>query len=134
MVSYWRSGLSRCQRIFVSYGAFKRNLQPGGEKISAREIDDALLDHPDILQAAVFAIPHPTLGETVAAAVVIRDSQMTESKIREYLTERLADFKMPARMLIVDDIPRTSNGQNTSGGPGRDFAERTQVGFRGSEK
>ena len=83
-----------------------------GENISPREIDDVLLEHPDILQAAVFAIPHPTLGETVAAAVVLRDnSQVTESKIREYLTERLADFKIPTRILIVDDIPKTSTGK-----------------------
>ena len=93
-------------------GRLKEIFNRGGEKISAREIDDALLEHPDILQAAVFAIPHPTLGETVAAAVVLRDnSQVTESKIREYLTERLADFKIPTRILIVDNIPRTSTGK-----------------------
>jgi oxalate---CoA ligase len=93
-------------------GRLKEIVNRGGEKISAREIDDALLEHPDILQAAAFAMPHATLGETVAAAVVLRDnSQVTESKIREYLTPRLADFKIPTRVLIVDNIPKTSTGK-----------------------
>ena len=93
-------------------GRLKENVNRGGENISPREIDDVLLEHPDILQAAVFAIPHPTLGETVAAAVVLRDdSQVTESKIREYLSERLANFKIPTRILVVDDIPKTSTGK-----------------------
>jgi oxalate---CoA ligase len=93
-------------------GRLKEIVNRGGEKISAREIDDALLEHPDILQAAAFAMPHATLGETVAAAVVLRDnSQVTESKIRKYLTPRLADFKIPTRLLIVDNIPKTSTGK-----------------------
>jgi len=93
-------------------GRLKEIINRGGEKISAREIDDMLLEHPDILQAAVFPIPHPTLGETVAAVVVIREhSQMTESKIREYLTQRLANFKTPTRILIVDEIPITPSGK-----------------------
>jgi acyl-CoA synthetase (AMP-forming)/AMP-acid ligase II/acyl carrier protein len=93
-------------------GRLKENVNRGGENISPREIDDVLLEHPDILQAAVFAISHPTLGETVAAAVVLRDdSQVTESKIREYLSERLANFKIPTRILMVDDIPKTSTGK-----------------------
>jgi oxalate---CoA ligase len=93
-------------------GRLKEIINRGGETISAREIDDALLEHPDILQAAAFAIPHPTLGETVAAAVVLRDnSQVTEAKIRQHLVNRLADFKTPARLLFVDDLPKTSTGK-----------------------
>jgi acyl-CoA synthetase (AMP-forming)/AMP-acid ligase II/acyl carrier protein len=93
-------------------GRLKEIVNRGGEKISAREIDDALLEHPDILQAAAFAMPHPALGETVAAVVVLRDnSQVTESTIREYLTERLAEYKIPTRILIVDNIPKTSTGK-----------------------
>jgi acyl-CoA synthetase (AMP-forming)/AMP-acid ligase II/acyl carrier protein len=93
-------------------GRLKEIINQGGEKISAREIDDALLEHPEILHAAAFAVAHPALGETVAAAVVLRDnSQVTESTIRKYLTERLADFKIPARILIVDNIPKTSTGK-----------------------
>jgi acyl carrier protein len=93
-------------------GRLKEIINRGGETIAAREIDDALLEHPDILQAAAFAIPHPTLGETVAAAVVMRaNSPVTEAEIRQHLVGRLADFKTPARLLFVDDIPKTATGK-----------------------
>jgi acyl-CoA synthetase (AMP-forming)/AMP-acid ligase II/acyl carrier protein len=93
-------------------GRLKEVINRGGEKISPREIDEALLDHPDVLQAAAFAIPHPSLGEEIAAVIVVRDPVNTkEASVRDYLVGRLASFKVPARLLIVEDIPKSSTGK-----------------------
>jgi acyl carrier protein len=111
-------------------GRLKEIINRGGEKISAREIDEALLEHPDILQAAAFAIPHSSLGETVAAAVVVRDNTQTiESKIRKHLVDRLSDFKVPTRLLIVDDIPKNSTGKVRRADLAETFAERLKNDF-----
>src|SRR6185503_11362024 len=74
--------------LFIS-GRLKEIINRGGEKISPREVDEALLKHPDISQAIAFAVPHSTLGEDIAAAVVMREKkQTTEAAIREYLSSR----------------------------------------------
>jgi acyl carrier protein len=97
--------------LFIT-GRLKEMINKGGEKISPKEVDEVLLNHPGIVQAAVFAVPHPTLGEDVAAAVVVRDkTQTTEAAIREYLSGRLAEFKIPSRVLIVDEIPKNESGK-----------------------
>jgi acyl-CoA synthetase (AMP-forming)/AMP-acid ligase II/thioesterase domain-containing protein len=90
----------------------KEIINRGGEKISPREIDEILLNHPNILQAVTFAVPDPKLGEEVAAAVVLRDkSTLEERKIQEYVASRIADFKVPRRILILDEIPKGSTGK-----------------------
>lgn len=97
--------------LFIT-GRLKEMINKGGKKISPKEVDDVLLNHPGIVRAAVFAVPHPTLGEDVAAAVVVRDkTQTTEAAIREYLSGRLAEFKIPSRVLILDDIPESGPGK-----------------------
>jgi acyl-CoA synthetase (AMP-forming)/AMP-acid ligase II/acyl carrier protein len=97
--------------LFIT-GRLKEMVNKGGEKISPHEVEEALLNHPGIVQAAVFAVPHPTLGEDVAAAVVVRDkTQTTEAAIREYLSGGLAEFKIPSRVLIVDEIPESAPGK-----------------------
>jgi acyl carrier protein len=71
-----------------------------------------LLSHPRVCQAAAFAIPHPTLGEDLAAAVtVLAKDETIESLIREYLTKRLAEFKVPRHILVLDDLPKGSTGK-----------------------
>ena len=75
-------------------GRLKEIINRGGEKISPREVDEALLLHPAVGQAVTFAMPHDRLGEEVAAAVVLRDGQTAEEReIRRFVGERLADFK-----------------------------------------
>jgi acyl-CoA synthetase (AMP-forming)/AMP-acid ligase II/acyl carrier protein len=97
--------------LFIS-GRLKEIVNRGGEKISLREVDEALLEHPQVSQAAAFALPHPSLGEEIAAAVIARDkSQVTESNLREYLFARLAEFKVPSRIWFVDQLPRTATGK-----------------------
>lgn len=93
-------------------GRLKEIINRGGEKISPREIDEALLDHPAVAQAVAFALPHPTLGEDVAAAVVLKQENSTDPRaIREFLFERLTDFKIPSQVVIVPAIPKGPTGK-----------------------
>jgi acyl-CoA synthetase (AMP-forming)/AMP-acid ligase II/thioesterase domain-containing protein len=97
--------------LFIT-GRLKEIINRGGEKISPREVDELLLNHPAIVQAVTFASPHATLGEDVCAAVVLRnDNCTTEREIREFATKRLAYFKVPRRVLIVDEIPKGPTGK-----------------------
>ncbi len=93
-------------------GRLKEIINRGGEKISPLEVDDVLMDHEAIAQAVTFAMPHPKLGEEVAAAVVLREGRdVTESDIRAFCAERLADFKVPRRVLILEEIPKGATGK-----------------------
>ena len=115
--------------LFIT-GRLKEIINRAGEKISPYEIDETLMDHPDICQAAAFAAPHPSLGEDVAAAVVLRqDKRLTESMIREYLLGRLAAFKVPAKIWIVDDIPKGPSGKIQRTALAEKFAEQLKRDF-----
>ena len=93
-------------------GRLKEIINRGGEKISPLEVDNVLMDHPDIAQVVTFALPHPKLGEEVAAAVVLRaDSGASEQSIRNFAAERMADFKVPRRIIILDEIPKGATGK-----------------------
>ena len=93
-------------------GRLKEIINRGGEKISPREVDEILLDHPAVSQAVTFAIPHDKLGEEVAAAVVLNDGQTaSESDIRAFAADYLAGFKVPKKVLILDDIPKGATGK-----------------------
>jgi acyl-CoA synthetase (AMP-forming)/AMP-acid ligase II len=93
-------------------GRLKEIINRGGEKISPREVDEILMDHPAIAQVVTFAMPHDKLGEEVAAAVVLREGgEATERTIRDFAATRLADFKVPRRVLILDEIPKGATGK-----------------------
>jgi acyl-CoA synthetase (AMP-forming)/AMP-acid ligase II len=93
-------------------GRLKEIINRGGEKISPLEVDGVLLDHPDIVQVVTFALPHPKLGEEVAAAVVLKDgSTATEQDIRAFASNHMADFKVPRRVIILDEIPKGATGK-----------------------
>ena len=84
----------------------------GGEKISPLEIDEALMRHPAIAEAAAFAVPHSRLGEDVAAAVVLRPGMTTTSvELRRYLQDQLASFKVPGQIVIRDQLPKGKTGK-----------------------
>lgn len=71
-----------------------------------------LLDHPAVAQAVTFALPHPTLGEEVAAAIVLREGmEAAESEIAGFAAGRLAAFKVPRKILILDEIPKGAAGK-----------------------
>jgi acyl-CoA synthetase (AMP-forming)/AMP-acid ligase II len=91
-------------------GRLKELINRGGEKISPREIDEVLLTHPAVAEAVCFGVQHPTWGEEVSAAVVLRDGT-TESELLAYCKERLADYKRPKQIHITDTIPRTATGK-----------------------
>ena len=93
-------------------GRLKEIINRGGEKISPREVDEVLLDHPAVAQAVTFAVPHDKLGEEVAAAVVLADGQtLGESELRAYAADNLAGFKVPKKVVILDDIPKGATGK-----------------------
>ncbi len=93
-------------------GRLKEIINRGGEKISPREVDDVLLDHPAVAHAVTFALPHEKLGEEVGAAVVLRQGATAEVReLRDFAAERLADFKVPHTLLIVDEIPTGPTGK-----------------------
>lgn len=93
-------------------GRLKELINRGGEKISPREIDEALLSHPSIAQAVAFAAPHPKLGEEVGAAVVLEQgSSLTRRQLRSFAAERLAAFKVPRVVVFVNAIPKGPSGK-----------------------
>lgn len=97
--------------LYIS-GRLKEMINRGGEKLAPREIDETLVEHGAVAQAITFAVPHPTLGEDVAAAVVLRNGMnASEAELRSYLLERIAEFKVPSRFVFVDDIPKGPTGK-----------------------
>jgi acyl-CoA synthetase (AMP-forming)/AMP-acid ligase II len=93
-------------------GRLKEIINRGGEKISPREVDEVLMDHPAVTQAVTFAIPHDKLGEDVAAAVVLREGETaSERDIRDFARQKLADFKVPRRVVFLDEIPKGPTGK-----------------------
>ncbi|AKI01908.1 acyl-CoA synthetase (AMP-forming)/AMP-acid ligase II [Hoeflea sp. IMCC20628] len=93
-------------------GRLKEIINRGGEKISPLEVDGVLMDHPAVAQVVTFALPHPKLGEEVAAAVVLREGmEATERDIRDFAATRMADFKVPRKVLILDEIPKGATGK-----------------------
>jgi acyl-CoA synthetase (AMP-forming)/AMP-acid ligase II len=91
-------------------GRLKEMINRGGEKIAPREIDDALLQHPAVGEAVAFGSPHPTWGEEVAVAVVLK-GEASEKELIAFARERLADYKVPRKLYIVEQIPRTATGK-----------------------
>ncbi|MQA65926.1 MAG: acyl-CoA synthetase, partial [Alphaproteobacteria bacterium] len=83
----------------------------GGEKIAPSEVDAAIKSYPDVADAMTFPIPHAALGEEVAAAVIpVPGAVFTDEILSKYLRGRLAPFKVPRRILIVDEIPKGPTG------------------------
>ena len=93
-------------------GRLKEIIIRGGEKISPREVDEVLMDHPAVRQCVTFAMPHDRLGEDVAAVVVLRDgAEADEAAIRAHAGKHLAKFKVPAKVLFMDEIPKGATGK-----------------------
>ncbi len=93
-------------------GRLKEIINRGGEKVSPLEVDSVLLDHPAIAQVVTFGLPHPKLGEEVAAAIVLNEDQAAdEREIREFAASRMADFKVPRKIVLVDEIPKGATGK-----------------------
>lgn len=84
----------------------------GGYNIYPREIEELLYEHPAVIEAAVYGIPHPDLGEEVAAAVVVKPGEaVTGDDIRSFIKEKVAPYKYPRVIRIVDDLPKSHTGK-----------------------
>ena len=93
-------------------GRAKDMINRGGEKINPGEVDAALMAHPDIEEAACFAVAHGTLGEDIAGAVTAKDgAQPDPQRIRQFLAQTLTRHKIPARIEVMPDLPRTPVGK-----------------------
>ena len=105
-------GVMDADRYLKITGRLKEVINRGGEKVAPLEVDEALLDHPSVEQVCTFALPHAKLGEEVAAAVVLRDgATATERELRRFVRARLADFKVPRRVVFVPEIPKGPTGK-----------------------
>ena len=93
-------------------GRLKEIINRGGEKVSPLEVDTVLMDHPAVAQVVTFAMPHAKLGEEVAAAVVLREGHtLDEHGLRAFCAERLAPFKIPRKIVFIDEIPKGATGK-----------------------
>jgi acyl-CoA synthetase (AMP-forming)/AMP-acid ligase II/acyl carrier protein len=93
-------------------GRSREIINRGGEKIAPPEVDEVLFEHPAVAEAVTFAAPHPTLGEDVAAAVVLRpQTSATAQEIRQFASARLAYFKVPRQIVFVKEIPKGPTGK-----------------------
>jgi acyl-CoA synthetase (AMP-forming)/AMP-acid ligase II len=93
-------------------GRLKEIINRGGEKVSPREVDEILMDHPAVAQVVCFGMPHPKLGEEVAAVVVLREGQQaTERELQTFVGSRAADYKVPKKILFMDEIPKGATGK-----------------------
>lgn len=93
-------------------GRLKEIINRGGEKISPREIDEVLLGIEGVAQAAAFAMPHKKLGEEVAAIVVPEEGAALDEKgVRDAARERLAEFKVPKKVIVSNEIPKGPTGK-----------------------
>lgn len=105
-------GMVDSDGYFSLTGRLKEIINRGGEKISPGEVDVVLMDHPAVQQVCTFAVPHEKLGEDVAACIVLREGvQASVQEIREFAASRLADFKVPRTVLIMDEIPKGPTGK-----------------------
>ena len=111
-------------------GRIMELINRGGFKVSPAEVDDALLRHPDVVDVAAFGVPHPTLGEDVAAAAVVRSQgQVTPQQLREFALERLAAYKVPSTIVFVATLPRNATRKIDRNALARDLADTLRQRF-----
>jgi acyl-CoA synthetase (AMP-forming)/AMP-acid ligase II/acyl carrier protein len=97
--------------LFLS-GRIKEIINRGGEKIAPSEVDYVLLAHPDVAQAVCCAVPDARLGEDVIAVVVRRQgANVTERELREFASKQIAPFKVPRRIMFMEQIPKGPTGK-----------------------
>ena len=98
--------------IGIEIMRLKEIINRGGEKVIPRRVDEALLQHPAVEQALAFAVPHPTLYEDLAAAVVLRPGAVAdEQDLRRHAFALLAPHEVPSRIVLLPDLPRGATGK-----------------------
>ena len=94
----------------------KDMINRGGEKIFCVEVEEVLCAHPSVMEAAVVGVPDPVYGESVKACVVPRPGATVEpEQVRAWVRERLAKFKVPRDVAVLDALPRNPNGKVMKG-------------------
>lgn len=97
-------------------GRIGERINRGGAMVVPAEVDAALATHPDVRQAVAFGVPHPSLGQDLAAAIVLaRGSDVDESELRGHLASRLDHRQIPSRIVVVDAIPVSAAGKVVRG-------------------
>jgi acyl-CoA synthetase (AMP-forming)/AMP-acid ligase II len=91
-------------------GRQKEMIIRGGHNVVPGEVEAALFEHPAVAETAVAGVPHPVLGEDVGAWVVLREPTDLD-ELRSFLLERLADYKVPRRITVLDALPRNESGK-----------------------
>ena len=91
-------------------GRQKEMIIRGGHNVVPGEVESVLFEHPAVAEAAVAGVAHPVLGQDVAAWVVLRRPASIE-ELRSFLLARLADYKVPRRITVVDALPRNESGK-----------------------
>ncbi len=103
-------GVQGADGYLTLIGRIKELINRGGEKISPLEVDAVLLAHPAVGEVATFGAPDAKYGEEVHAAVVLR-AEATVEQLQVHCRERLAAFKVPKVVYIVQELPRTATGK-----------------------
>lgn len=84
----------------------------GGNNVYASDVEASIIEHPAVQEVAVVGVPHPVLGEDVAAFVVLKEREhLTAEELKEFCTERLADYKRPRQVHFVGELPRNATGK-----------------------
>ena len=84
----------------------------GGYNVYPREVEEIFYTHPDVVEAAVVGVPHPDLGEEVAAVVVLRQGACsTPEELKHIVKERVAPYKYPRRIELVKELPKSHTGK-----------------------
>jgi long-chain acyl-CoA synthetase len=97
---------------FYVTGRAKELIIKGGENIAPREIDEALIKHPSILDAAAVGVPHPEYGQDIAVYLVLRDNAAFDGEaLRRHCLSELGRYKTPSRYVVVDELPRGPSGK-----------------------
>jgi len=105
-------GIKDAEGYISITGRLKEIINRGGEKISPREVDEILMDHPAVAQVVCFGMPHPKLGEEVAAVVVLKDgASASERDLQDFVGKHAADFKVPKKIMFMDEIPKGATGK-----------------------
>jgi acyl-CoA synthetase (AMP-forming)/AMP-acid ligase II/thioesterase domain-containing protein/acyl carrier protein len=105
-------GLLDVDGFLSIYGRYKELINRGGEKLAPIEIEEVLLRHPAVAEAAAFGVAHPRLGEDVAAAVVLDSAATaTAAELRAFVGRQLAHFKIPRQIAFLRELPKDVTGK-----------------------
>ena len=108
----WSLGFRDSDGFYFVTGRLKELIIKGGENIAPREIDEMLLRHPAVLDAACVGIPDPNYGQEILACIILRAGERcSESDIRDFCLEKLGRYKTPKSFQFVNDLPRGPSGK-----------------------